>query len=81
METETVDLKDDFIVRVTGRASPFNINMLTFHTLSGRQWGPWGERHSQESIDLDVSAPPGHALAFLSETIDFGVPLRSVGFH
>ena len=35
----------------------------------------------QESVDFDVTAPPGHGLAFFSGTIDFGVPLRSISFH
>ena len=78
---ETVNLEGDHIVRVSGRASPYNINRLTFYTKNGKQFGPWGDRHSEESVDFDVSAPPGHALAFFSGTIDFGVPLRSISFH
>merc|ERR1712025_1123021 len=81
VKTETVDLRGDYIVRVTGRASPYNINRLTFYTKNGKQWGPWGDRHSEESIDFDVSAPPGQALAYFSGTIDFGVPLRFISFH
>ena len=56
----------------------------SFHpdeTKQGKKYGPWGDRHSEESVDFDVSAPPGQALAFFSGTIDFGVPLRSVSFH
>lgn len=81
VKRETVNLEGDYIVRVTGRASPYNINRLTFHTKNGKQFGPWGDRHSEDSVDFDVSAPPGQALAFFSGTIDFGVPLRSVSFH
>ena len=81
VKRETVNLAGDYIVRVTGRASPYNINRLTFYTKNGNKFGPWGDRHSEDSVDWDVSAPPGHALAFLSGTIDFGVPLRSVSFH
>jgi hypothetical protein len=81
VKTESVNLSGDHIIRITGRASPYNINRLTFYTKNGKQFGPWGDRHSEESVDFDVSAPPGHALAFFSGTIDFGVPLRSVSFH
>ena len=81
VKREIVNLKNDHIVRVTGRASPYNINRLTFHTAAGKEYGPWGDRHSDESIDFDVTAPPGHALSFFSGTVDFGVPLRSIGFH
>ena len=81
VKRETLDLSGDYIVRVTGRTSPYNINRLTFHTKNGKQYGPWGDRHSEESIDFDVSAPAGHALAYFSGSIDFGVPLRSVSFH
>lgn len=81
VKRETLDLRNDHIVRITGRASPYNINRLTFYTANGRQFGPWGDRHSDESADFEVTAPPGHALAFFSGTIDFGVPLRSVSFH
>merc|ERR1711963_715830 len=81
IKRETVNLEGDYIVRVSGRASPYNINRLTFYTAKGKQFGPWGDRHSEDSVDFDVSAPPGQALAFFSGTIDFGVPLRSVSFH
>jgi hypothetical protein len=81
VKRETLDLRNDRIVRITGRASPYNINRLTFFTANGRQFGPWGDRHSDESEDFEVTAPAGHALAFFSGTIDFGVPLRSVSFH
>ena len=81
VKRETVNLAGDYIVRVSGRASPYNINRLTFYTKNGAKFGPWGDRHSEESVDFDVSAPPGQALAFISGTIDFGVPLRSVSFH
>ena len=81
VKQETVNLEGDYIVRVSGRASPYNINRLTFYTKNGQKFGPWGDRHSDDSVDFDVSAPPGQALAFFSGTIDFGVPLRSVSFH
>lgn len=81
VKRETVNLAGDYIVRVSGRASPYNINRLTFYTKNGNKFGPWGDRHSDESVDFDVSAPPGQALSFISGTIDFGVPLRSVSFH
>jgi len=81
VKKETIPLAGDYIVRVTGRASPYNINRLTLYTKQGKKYGPWGDRHSEESVDFDVSAPPGHGLAFFSGTIDFGVPLRSVSFH
>lgn len=81
VKRETVNLDGDYIVRISGRASPYNINRLTFYTKNGKQFGPWGDRHSEDSVDFDVSAPPGQALAFFSGTIDFGVPLRSVSFH
>jgi hypothetical protein len=47
VKRETVFLKDDYIVRVEGRASPFNINRMTFFTAKGKQYGPWGDRRSQ----------------------------------
>ena len=81
VKRETLNLSGDYIVRVTGRASPYNINRLTFYTANGKVYGPWGDRHSDESVDFDVRAPDGHALSYFSGTIDFGVPLRSVGFH
>jgi len=81
VKRETLNLKDDHIVRVTGRASPYNLNRITIYTAKGKVYGPWGDRHSDESVDFDVSAPPGHGLAYFSGTIDFGVPLRSIGFH
>lgn len=81
VKRERVDLRDDHIVRVVGRASPYNINRLTFYTAKGKTYGPWGDRRSKESVDFDVTAPPGHGLGFFSGTIDFGVPLRSVSFH
>ena len=81
VKRESLDLRNDHVVRITGRASPYNINRLTLYTASGRQFGPWGDRHSDESTDFEVTAPAGHALAFFSGTIDFGVPLRSVSFH
>ena len=81
VKQETVNLEGDYIVRVSGRASPYNINRLTFYTKNGNKFGPWGDRHSDDSVDFDVSAPPGQALAFISGTIDFGVPLRSISFH
>jgi hypothetical protein len=75
-------LKDgDYIVRVSGRASPYNINRLTFYTAKGEKYGPWGDRRSEDSIDFDVTAPPGHGLAHFSGTVDFGVPFRSISFH
>ena len=81
VKRDKVFLKDDYIVRVSGRASPYNINRLTFYTAKGKKFGPWGDRRSKESIDFDVSAPPGHGLAFFSGTVDFGVPFRSISFH
>ena len=54
---------------------------LTFYTAKGKTFGPWGDRRSKESVDFDVSAPPGHALAYFSGTVDFGVPFRSISFH
>jgi hypothetical protein len=81
VKRETLNLAGDYIIRVSGRASPYNINRLTFYTKNGKKYGPWGDRHSEDSVDFDVSAPPGQALAFFSGTIDFGVPLRSVSFH
>merc|ERR1711892_1373084 len=81
VKSETVNLDGDYIVRVSGRASPYNINRLTFYTKNGKKFGPWGDRHSEDSVDFDVTAPSGQALAFFSGTIDFGVPLRSVSFH
>merc|ERR1712203_1255102 len=38
---------------------PYNINRLTFYTAKGKTFGPWGDRRSKESVDFDVSAPPG----------------------
>ena len=73
--------KDDYIVRVSGRASPYNINRLTFYTAKGKKYGPWGDRRSSESVDFDVKAPEGQALAYISGTVDFGVPVRSISFH
>ena len=81
VKREKVFLKNDYIVRVTGRASPYNINRLTFYTAKGKTFGPWGDRRSKESVDFDVSAPAGHALAYFSGTVDFGVPFRSISFH
>ena len=81
IKRESINLKNDFIVRITGRASPYNINRLTFFTSKGKVYGPWGDRHSTESIDFDVSAPKGYGLSYFSGTIDFGVPLRSINFH
>ena len=81
VKRETLNLKGDHIIRVTGRASPYNINRLTFYTANGKVYGPWGDRHSDESIDFDIRAPAGHGLSFFSGTIDFGVPLRSISFH
>ena len=71
----------DHIVRISGRASPYNINRFTIYTSSGKQYGPYGDRRSEDSVDFDVSAPPGHGLAYISGTIDFGVPLRSISLH
>jgi len=81
VKRETLNLEGDYIIRITGRASPYNINRLTFYTANGKKYGPWGDRHSEDSVDFDVSAPPGHGLGYFSGTIDFGVPLRSVSFH
>ena len=81
VKREKVFLKNDYIVRVTGRASPYNINRLTFYTAKGKTFGPWGDRRSKESVDFDVRAPKGHALAYFSGTVDFGVPFRSISFH
>lgn len=81
VKREKLNLAGDYITRVTGRASPYNINRLTFYTKNGKKFGPWGDRHSEDSVDFDESAPPGQALSFFSGTIDFGVPLRSVSFH
>jgi hypothetical protein len=66
---------------VPGRSTHIKVNRLTLYTKQGKKYGPWGDRHSEESVDFDVSAPAGHGLAFFSGTIDFGVPLRSVSFH
>merc|ERR1719239_1736524 len=63
VKKETIPLAGDYIVRVTGRASPYNINRLTLYTKQGKKYGPWGDRHSEESVDFDVSAPAGHGLA------------------
>jgi len=49
VKRDTVFLKDDYIVRIEGRASPFNINRMTFFTAKGKQFGPWGDRRSQVS--------------------------------
>ena len=54
---------------------------FTIYTSKGKKYGPFGDRRSEESVDFDVSAPPGHALAYISGTVDFGVPLRSVSLH
>jgi hypothetical protein len=82
VKRKKVFFKDgDYIVRVSGRASPYNINRLTFYTAKGEKYGPWGDRRSADSIDFDVSAPPGHGLAYFSGTVDFGVPFRSISFH
>ena len=82
VKRETVRLsKGDYIVRVSGRASPYNINRLTFYTAKGKKFGPWGDRRSKESVDFDVSAPEGHGLSYFSGTVDFGVPFRSISFH
>jgi hypothetical protein len=81
VKRENLNLKGDYIVRITGRASPYNINRLTFYTTNGKVYGPWGDRHSAESVDFDIRAPEGHALSYFSGTIDFGIPLRSVSFH
>merc|ERR1712106_789174 len=48
VKSESLDLKGDYIVRVTGRASPYNINRLTLYTKQGKKYGPWGDRHSEE---------------------------------
>ena len=37
VKKETVNLKGDHIVRITGRASPYNINRLTFYTKLGKK--------------------------------------------
>ncbi len=71
----------DYVVRVSGRASPYNINRLTLYTAKGKTYGPYGDRRSEESVDFDESAPDGQALAFFSGTVDFGVPLRSMSLH
>ena len=82
VKRQKVFFKDgDYIVRVSGRASPYNINRLTFYTAKGEKYGPWGDRRSEDSIDFDVTAPPGHGLAHFSGTVDFGVPFRSISFH
>ena len=81
VKREKVILRDDAIVRVSGRASPYNINRLTFYTAKGKKYGPWGDRRSEDSQDFDVSAPEGHALAFISGTVNFGVSVRSLSFH
>ncbi|QQP54718.1 Putative LOC101310879, partial [Caligus rogercresseyi] len=49
VKRKKVSLKDDTIVRVTGRASPYNINRLTLHTANGKVHGPFGERQHKES--------------------------------
>jgi hypothetical protein len=71
----------DHIVRVSGRASPYNINRFTVYTSKGKKYGPYGDRRSEDSVDFDVTAPPGTALAYISGTVDFGVPIRSIGLH
>jgi len=82
VKRQKIFFKDgDYIVRVSGRASPYNINRLTFYTAKGKKYGPWGDRRSKDSIDFDVSAPPGHGLQYFSGTVDFGVPFRSISFH
>ena len=82
VKRQKIFFKDgDYIVRVSGRASPYNINRLTFYTAKGQKYGPWGDRRSEDSIDFDVTAPPGHGLAHFSGTVDFGVPFRSISFH
>ena len=35
VKKETIPLAGDYIVRVTGRASPYNINRLTLYTKQG----------------------------------------------
>ena len=35
VKKESINLTGDYIVRVTGRASPYNINRLTFYTKNG----------------------------------------------
>ena len=82
VKRQIVDLRGgDYIIRVSGRASPFNINKLTFYTAKGKKYGPWGERKTEGSQDVGVSAPEGHGLAFFSGTVDIGVPVRSLSFH
>ena len=82
VKRQKIFFKDgDYIVRVSGRASPYNINRLTFYTAKGKKYGPWGDRRSKDSVDFDVSAPPGHGLQYFSGTVDFGVPFRSISFH
>ncbi|XP_040563675.1 uncharacterized protein [Lepeophtheirus salmonis] len=81
VKQKKINMRDDYIIRVTGRASPYNINRLTLYTSKGKVYGPFGERQHKESVDFDESAPEGHALAYFSGTINLGVPLRSVGFH
>merc|ERR1712223_1016655 len=71
VKRQKIFFKDgDYIVRVSGRASPYNINRLTFYTAKGKKYGPWGDRRSKDSIDFDVSAPPGHGLQYFSGTVD-----------
>lgn len=82
VKKKKIFLKDgEHIVRISGRASPYNINRFTVYTSKGTKYGPFGDRRSEDSTDFDVSAPPGHALAYISGTVDFGVPLRSVSLH
>ena len=82
VKREVVHLGDgDHVVRVSGRASPYNINRFTLYTAKGKKFGPFGDRRSEESVDFDVRAPEGQALAFMSGTVGFGVPLRSISFH
>ena len=60
VKRETIRLKDgDRVVRVSGRASPFNINRFTLYTAKGKKYGPYGDRRSEESVDFDVRAPDG----------------------
>ena len=59
----------------------FPLSRFTIYTNKGKKYGPFGDRRSEESVDFDVSAPPGHALAYISGTVDFGVPLRSLSLH
>jgi len=58
VKRDTIILKDDYIVRVEGRASPFNINRITFFTAKGKQFGPWGDRRSQVQSNLNYNNGP-----------------------